>query len=124
MPATGFDDPRLAARPPGGNLFYTRDAAVASTIGPNPPDHVGEPGHAQLRDVNPPPLMFGTPANVQQTKAGAETIVSPANSGVGSGHFSEVLNFHGSPAPWILLGILLVAGIVHLEAGAKLKGSL
>ncbi|MFL5910770.1 MAG: hypothetical protein ACJ768_09420 [Gaiellaceae bacterium] len=34
-------------------------------------------------------------------------------------HFSELLNFSGSPMPWILLAALAYFGIVHLHAGAK-----
>jgi hypothetical protein len=125
MPATGFDDPRLAARPPGGNLYYEADASVAAKL--IEPDIGVEPRGlnpvhtAQVRDLNPGApvhLIFGDAA----TTGSGEPIALAANSS--KGHVSEILNFHGSPAPWILIGILLVAGLLHLEAGAKFGGGI
>jgi hypothetical protein len=58
--------------------------------------------------------MFG--AGTAYTGEG-EHIVNASESS--RGHVSEILNFHGSPAPWVLIGILLVAGILHLEAHGK-----
>ncbi|HEX3390930.1 MAG TPA: hypothetical protein VHS55_00030 [Solirubrobacteraceae bacterium] len=110
----GFDDPALASLPPGGNLYFQADAALAApTVGiPT------APGAVQQLDRTPPQLMFGTPAN---TTSSGEPIVKASSQSSGTGHFSEVLNFHGSPAPWVLLGILIVAGLLHLEAGASGK---
>jgi hypothetical protein len=126
----GFDDPRLASLPPGGNLYYPADAALANKTPPTQSiEPVGGPGLSQAQDLyapgggtaqNPltqapsPVLMFGE--GVATTGAG-EPVVSAAQSS--RGHWSEVLNFHGSPAPWVLLGILLVAGLLQLSASAK-----
>lgn len=122
MPATGFADPRLAAHPPAGNLYFQEDSAVASKIGADSGIEPRGPGKVQARDLyhggnvpDVPPVMFG-----QDTlTGGGEHIVKAEHSS--SGHVSEILNFHGSPAPWVLVGILLVAGILHLEAHGKLN---
>lgn len=117
MPVPGFDDPALASLPPAGNLYYNQDVAVAAKIAGTPLLEHGTPG--QAFDNQPLTLMFGAG---EATTGSGEQIVNAANSS--QGHVSEIFNFHGSPAPWVLLGILLVAGILHLEAGAKFKGSL
>lgn len=122
----GFDDPALASIPPAGNSYFAQDVAVGGLLY-GPDYYAGEnPAHpGQARDNPAPsfgrelqPLMFAG-----STNAAGEKIVGPASpSGVpqsGRGHVSEVLNFHGSPAPWILIGILLVAGLLHLSAGAR-----
>jgi hypothetical protein len=115
MPAPGFDDPALASVPPAGNLYFAADQATAAK---SPGEQFADPrgpGHAQARDATPPTLMFGE--GTHYTGAG-EPIVPAAKAS--RGHVSEILNFHGSPAPWVLIGILLVAGILHLEAHGKL----
>jgi hypothetical protein len=117
MPVPGFDDPALAAPNASGNLYYAEDVAVASKIGGSAIVEHGVPGQAM--DTHAPELMFGTGT---ATTGSGEPIVRASQSS--RGHVSEILNFHGSPAPWILIGILLVAGILHLEAGAKVKGTL
>lgn len=117
MPVPGFDDPALASASSEGNLYYAQDAAVATKI-PGPP--IIERGQqGQATDTQPISLMFG--AGVA-TDSGGGQIVNASQSS--RGHVSEILNFHGSPAPWILIGILLVAGILHLEGSAKLGGRL
>lgn len=121
MPSPGFDDPAVASLPPAGNLYYGQD--VALSVGPQafeiqPAEYGGMvgrgvEGHPLGRRVN---LMFG--GSSATTGEGAP-IVNAANAT--SGHWSDVLNFHGSPAPWILLGILIVAGLLHVSAGASGK---
>lgn len=113
----GFDDPALASIPPAGNLYFTEDVAVAAKI--TGEEFRGGRIAGQQVDVKPPPLMYGTGQAL--TSEGAP-IVNAANSS--RGHVSEILNFHGSPAPWILLGILLAAGLLHLSAQGKFKGEL
>jgi hypothetical protein len=117
MPVPGFDDPALASLPPGGNLYYDQSVAVAAKIPGSPVVELGGPGQAM--DIGAPTLMFGEGT---ATTGSGEAIVNA--SGSSRGHVSEILNFHGSPAPWILIGILLVAGILHLEGSAGLKGKL
>jgi hypothetical protein len=116
MPVPGFDDPAVAALAAGGNLYYAADVGVASKIPAGPTIGLA-PG--QSSDNGPLNLMFGEGV---ATTGGGEPIVNAAQSTKGS--FTEILNFHGSPAPWILIGILLAAGLLHLSAGAKFKGEL
>jgi len=54
-------------------------------------------------------LLFGA--------AGGEVV--PANRRL-SGHWSEILDWRGSPAIWILGAILLAVGVLHLGGGIKL----
>lgn len=108
-------DPAVAAMSPPGTLYFQQ--AV-----PDPGQIIqgggrSAPTGAQSMDVTPPKLMFGE--GTAYTASG-EAIVQAANNG-GRGHWSEILNFHGSPAPWILIGLLLVAGILHASAEGKFK---
>jgi hypothetical protein len=121
MPTGGFDDPALASLPPGGNLYFQADQAVATKVPAEQGVDPGGPGRAQARDLYspggegvPPKLMFGE--GTAYTGAGEHIVKASSSS---KGHVSEILNFHGSPAPWVLIGILLVAGILHLEANGK-----
>jgi hypothetical protein len=77
---------------------------------------MGTTGHAD--NLQTAPLMFG---GGQKYTSKGEAVVGPAVTpgAVTKGTWKEVVNFHGSPAPWVLIGILLVAGILHLQAGAK-----
>jgi H+/gluconate symporter-like permease len=114
MPSPGSNEAATASIPTSPNLYFAQNSAVAAK---NP----GEVRPYATPNVATAPLMFGT--GTATTNAG-ETIVSAANSS--KGHWSEVFNFHGSPAPWLLIGLLLAAGILHLEAQGKLgvKGRL
>jgi hypothetical protein len=117
MPVPGFDDPALASVNSEGNLFYAQDVAVAAKIPGSPIVELGGPGQAM--DTSAPSLMFG---GGTATTGRGENIVQASQAS--RGHVAEILNFHGSPAPWILIGILLVAGILHLEGSAKVGGRL
>jgi hypothetical protein len=47
-------------------------------------------------------------------------LAAPEHQPVGQrAHFTELLNFSGSPMPWILLAALAYLGLIHLHAGAK-----
>jgi len=121
MPAgAGFSDPAVVAPNAEGNLYFAQDLAVAAKLHGSP--IIGMPGtnYGQVMDTSVPSLIFAGPA---MTGSG-EAIVSAANQTGGSGHWSEIFNFHGSPAPWVLMGILLAAGLLHLSANAKFKGEL
>lgn len=115
----GFNDPAVASPNSGGNLYFEQDVAVAAKIAGTP--IIEQPGitMGQATDNNVPSLMFGEGT---ATTGSGEQIVSAANST--RGHVSEILNFHGSPAPWVLIGILLAAGLLHLSANAKFRGEL
>ena len=121
----GFDVPQLASYPPAGNLYYSSDVAVGGKV---PAQQIyadpQTPGHAQAQDVTGPPPLFFESESTAATPAGHEAVVNSANQTTGKGHVAEILNFRGSPAPWILIAILIVAGLLHLSASAKFKGQL
>lgn len=124
MATPGFDDPALAAHPSGGNLYYAADQAVgALNPGEMGPDSGPSPGLATGVTTNMPvvlenPLMFGGGA---MTGEGQKIVHAGESS---RGHWSEILNFHGSPAPWVLIGILIVAGLLHLQAKGSVAGGM
>jgi hypothetical protein len=118
----GFAEPTLAARPSqGSSLYFPADRAV-----PNP-GRTGTTGNNAFGNplvgsAQPPaPLMFGSSGAIADN---GEAIVN--TGGAPKGHVTEILNFHGSPAPWILIGLLLAAGLLHLSASASggFKGTL
>ena len=45
------------------------------------------------------------------------SVASPISHQVS--HWSSVLDFHGSPAPWVLLGILVLYGWLHVSVRAN-----
>lgn len=116
MSVPGFDDPALAAPLEHENTYFTPDLAVQTGPGTRP----GRWGYTaggpagQPVDSAAPRLMFGTPET--HTPEGAPVVTAKEQT---KGHVSDVLNFRGSPAPWILIGILIVAGVIHLSANAK-----
>ena len=119
MPSpAGFDDPRLAALPQSPNPYYSDTLSIAGA-GNVLRAHLDEPGYGQQRDRNAADLMFGAGA-VDREGQPINTIdhTTPGARG-GKGHVSELLNLHGSPAPWILLFALLALGALHVEGKAR-----
>ena len=118
---SGFTEAPTASRLTSTNLFFSADQAVAAgnpgLTGPAGHDAYGRPRAGALA---PAALMFANPST---TAPSGEPIVNVA--GASKGHVSEILNFHGSPAPWILIGLLVIAGIIHLQVsgGARASGS-
>jgi hypothetical protein len=108
------EDPALAALPPGGDLYFEPAANLQTPAQQYFGGGRSAPTGAQSVDATAPVLYFGTPQNYTDK---GEPIVQASQSS--RGHVSEILNFHGSPAPWVLIGILLVAGILHLQAEGK-----
>jgi hypothetical protein len=104
-----------APAPEGGGLYFEPSTAIAVK---NTGEHIAggsrsAPTGAQSMDLHGPSLMFGA----GKYTGDGEPIVEASKSS--RGHVSEILNFHGSPAPWVLIGILMVAGILHLSAEGK-----
>jgi hypothetical protein len=116
MPSpAGFDDPRLAALPQSPNPYYSDTLSIAGA-GEVLRMHLDEPGYGQRVDRNAAPLMFGAGA---VTSAGEAVPLASDQAPGTRGHVSEMLNFHGSPAPWILLFALLALGALHVEGKAR-----
>lgn len=64
-------------------------------------------------------LGTGQMAGLGMNGSGTAATTSP---GLQQPHWSAVLDFHNSPAPWILLGILLLYGWIHVSVRAGGKG--
>ena len=112
----GAVDSAVAANPPAGDLYFEPAAALASPgeVGPagGYPTSQGTTGHAgNLRTA---PLAFEGEQN-----AGGHAVALASNAS--KGHVSEVLNFRGSPAPWVLLALLLLFGLLVVSAEVKAK---
>lgn len=60
-------------------------------------------------------LEGGGPLGVAGGEVGVG--VAPASKA----HVSEILDWKGSPAIWLLLAILLVIGVMHFKGGARAK---
>lgn len=113
----GFDDPRLAALPQAANPYYSSTLAIAGA-GNVLRKHLDEPGYGQQRDRNTAGLMFGAGAYTREGEP-IPTATNKTPSVAGRGHIGELLDFHGSPAPWILIFALLALGALHLEGKAR-----
>lgn len=109
MLPSGFNERATAAVPPAGDLYFAGAVAV-----PNP----GEL-HPPVGNLPAPQLMFSSSRFNSVGEAVTGPAVEPTKTVKGG--WREILNFHGSPAPWILLLILLAAGILHLQASGRAR---
>jgi hypothetical protein len=116
MAVPGFNDPAVASLAPAGNLYFAADTAQAVKTPGEVIAGGGPVFSGQSVDGSAPSLMFGAG---KYTGNGEPIVTASSQAAGGRGHYSEILNFHGSPAPWILIGILLVAGLLHLSAEGK-----
>jgi hypothetical protein len=119
----GFAEPATAAQPSPPSLFFqaNRDVPNPGRTGTTGNNAFGQPFEGNA--ARPPaPLMFSSPSGAVADNG--EAIVNTASAP--RGHWTELLNFHGSPAPWILIGLLLAAGLLHLSASGRagFKGTL
>jgi hypothetical protein len=107
----------VAANPPGGDLYFGEAAALASPGEQAPAGAYtksqGTTGHADQLETAP--LAF----NSESTSPTGEAV--PLASNASKGHVAEVLNFRGSPAPWIGIALLLLFGLLVVSAEVKAK---
>jgi hypothetical protein len=82
-------------------------------IGPEGYNRFGTTGYAD--NLRTAPLVFETERNA----GGNDTAL--ASHALGGGHVKELLNFRGSPVPWIGLALLLLFGILLISAEVRLK---
>jgi len=61
-------------------------------------------------------VSTGPTAGGGMNSSGTAATTSPA---LQQPHWSTILDFHNSPAPWILLGILLLYGWIHVSVRAN-----
>lgn len=57
-----------------------------------------------------------------QAGPAADTIATPEGTATGLGHWSDVLNFHGSPLPWVLVILVVILFLSHLSLRAGAGG--
>lgn len=92
----------LASTPPAGDIYFPSE--LATPAGAMTGFAAGSP---VVNSANTAGIMGPAVQTVHQATGG------PAGS------WREVLNFHGSAAPWVLIGILLVFGLMQLEAKGR-----
>lgn len=63
------------------------------------------------------PVPGGRTGNLVFGQAGGEVI--PPGRRLG-GHWTEIMDWNGSPAIWILAAVLIAVGVLHLGGGLKL----
>lgn len=102
----------LAAQTPFADLYFPGAVGIHSgTAG-----QIGGPGPTASGNVLPSTNLGDMLAMGRMNASGtaATTPVSQQQN-----HWSSVLDFHNSPAPWILIAILFLYGWLHLTARAK-----
>ena len=93
----------------GGGLFSAPDQ---NTIGPMTWASMGGVD-ASSPLVGGPGSMSGSATNDRRVAVGA---VDPTPASGGSaGGYKELLNFKGSPLPWILIAAIAYLGLAHLS---------
>jgi hypothetical protein len=107
----------LAATTPYQDLYFPQSAAINSgtsgQIGSAGPLSGGNVlSYTGIGDQLPTGPMTGLGMNSSGTAATVP--VSQLQN-----HWSSVLDFHNSPAPWILIGILVLYGWLHLTVRAN-----
>lgn len=109
----------LAAQTPFSDIYFPQALGISA-----PTPQIGGAGAPSGGSILPytnigDQLASGPMAGMGMNGSGtaATTPVSLQNS-----HWSSVLDFHNSPAPWILIGILLLYGWIHVSVRAGGKG--
>jgi hypothetical protein len=102
----------LAAQAPGGDQFMPAALAITSRSS----GIVGSPG-SMLRPGISTPSNPGLIAAPQVSPGGSSVETPPAQL---AGGWRQILDFHNSPAPWILVLILLHYAWTHV--GARRRG--
>jgi hypothetical protein len=104
----------LAAQAPAGDVFL-RDVLGMRGMATTP--LIGGPGPTSV-------LPFTGLGDMAAVNASGTAVDQGPSA---TGHWRTVLDFHSSPAPWILLGILLLYGWLHLSvrasAGKRVRAS-
>lgn len=111
----------LASLPAGGDMYFAGDSGLAAVDPgePGPGSYATRGGTRSAAinlDSNPSEGLMYPGSFTPSGEAIADVSKSPSTRG----HYSEIINFHGSPAPWILVGLLLVMGLMALEAKGRL----
>jgi hypothetical protein len=114
----------LAAQAPAMDLYF---ASVVGQANAGVSPQIGGAGVTSGLNAVLPYTNVGdqTPQGLTGSPAGGEGPVSGNGSAVRvpvsqqMQHWSSVLDFHNSTAPWILLGILVLYGWIHLSVQAN-----
>lgn len=115
--AQSVGDGGLAAKTPYQDLYFPQAASINSgssgqIAGAGPASGGNRLPYTGIGDQLASGSMTGLGMNGSGTAA--TTPVSQMQN-----HWSSVLDFHNSPAPWILIGILVLYGWLHLSVRAN-----
>jgi hypothetical protein len=109
--ATGLGG--LAAQAPGGNQFLPQALRISSV-------RSGMIGGPVVGGSSVLPQSFNAPAGSgfgpQISSDGTSVEQSP---GLSLGSWRDVLDWHNSAAPWVLVGILIIYGWTHVSFRAR-----
>lgn len=101
----------LAAQAPAGNIYLGRTLGIVPTasalVSGAPQNGSVLPNNAPINDQVALPVV-NADGSIQPTQH-PSTLVN---------NWRQVLDFHNSPTPWILIGILVLYGWVHASVRA------
>lgn len=104
----------LAAQAPGGNIYAGRALGIRSVMG-------GVRGGPIIGGPSVLPQSFGQAGGAGghgiQVSGSGTAVERPAGQQIGS--WREILDFHNSPAPWVLIAILIIYAWTHASYRAR-----
>lgn len=101
----------LAAQAPGGNVFLPSALRIRAMTS-------GRVGSMIAGDAGGGLPQSFTPGGGPQISSSGTAVEMPVGQQTGN-TWRDVLNFHNSPAPWILLAILLIYAWTHVSYRAR-----
>lgn len=101
----------LAAQAPGGNQFLASAMRIQALTS-------GAKGAGILGATPSNPGAYVASGGGPQVAPGGSAVELPVSQQTGN-TWRDILNFHNSPAPWILIAILLIYGWTHVSYRAR-----
>jgi hypothetical protein len=112
----------VAAQAPGGDVYLGRVLGIQPRAGALVSQGAGRNGLAYF---NPAVAMIGNPSIPAAVSASGGSVERPAWQML-TGNWRNLLDFHSSPLPWLVLATLVLYGWLHVSvrAGKRARFSL